>query len=213
MIRALYSSAAGMRSQETLLDVAANNISNVNTNGFKRSHVDFADLLYANVRLAGAEVASGQQLPVGLQIGSGARAMGTTKLFKPGPLQETGGSTDVAIEGSGFFKVLLPNGEFRYTRDGALHPDAAGRLVTGDGLLLDGGITIPADVNESSLTIGADGTVSATQNGALVTIGQIQLYRFQNPAGLSSSGGNLFEASPASGQEFWNDRMLRSSRN
>ena len=116
MIRALYSSAAGMRTQETLLDVTANNISNVNTNGFKRSHVDFADLIYSNVRSAGAEVSSGQQLPIGLQIGSGARAMGTTKLFKPGSLEETGGSTDLAIEGNGFFKVLAAQ------RRVSLHP-------------------------------------------------------------------------------------------
>jgi flagellar basal-body rod protein FlgG len=201
MIRALYASASGMHAQETLLDVSANNISNVNTNGFKRSHVDFADLLYSTVRTAGAEVVSGQQLPVGLQIGSGARAVNTTKLFKPGALEETGGSTDIAIEGNGFFKVLMPDGSFRYTRDGAFHIDSQGRLVNGDGYLVDGGITIPSNVAESSVFIGPGGNVSAVQNGATVSIGQLQLFRFPNPAGLSSGGGNLMEATPASGQE------------
>ena len=201
MIRALYSSASGMKAQETLLDVTANNLANVNTNGFKRSHVDFADLIYSNVRQAGGELSVGQPAPVGLQIGSGARAVATTKLFTPGSIERTGNATDVAIEGSGFFKVTLPNGDFRYTRDGAFHPDATGQLVTGDGLPLDGGITVPNDVNLETLTIGADGTVSALQGGAISSLGQILLYRFPNPAGLSSEGGNLYSATSASGDE------------
>jgi flagellar basal-body rod protein FlgG len=201
MIRALYSSATGMKAQETLLDVTANNLANVNTNGFKRSNVDFADLLYTSVRQPGADQFAGQASPIGLQIGSGARAVGTTKLFTPGSIEQTGNSTDIAIEGFGFFKILLPSGEFRYTRDGAFHPDNNGRLVTADGYALDGNITIPADISPTQVTIGIDGTVAALQGGLPQTIGNIQLVRFPNPAGLSSEGNNLYAASPASGQE------------
>lgn len=202
MIRALYSSATGMKAQEILLDVTANNLANVNTNGFKRSHVDFADLLYSTLRQAGAEEAVGQPSPIGLQIGSGSRAVGTTKLFSPGSLEQTGNSTDLAIEGNGFFKVTLPNGDFRYTRDGAFHPDNNGRLVTGDGLLLDGPITVPVDVDVTSVAVGLDGTVTAVQGNSILNLGTLQLYRFQNPAGLSSAGGNLFASTPASGDEL-----------
>jgi flagellar basal-body rod protein FlgG len=201
MIRALYSSATGMKAQETLLDVTANNLANVNTNGFKRSHVDFADLLYSAVRQPGGEVSEGQNAPVGLEIGSGARAVATTKLFTSGSLDRTGNSTDVAIEGSGFFKLTLADGSFRYTRDGAFHPDATGQLVSGDGLPLDGGITIEAGINLDSVTIGVDGTVSAVRDGQNTNLGRIQLFRFPNPAGLSSVGGNLYAANEASGAE------------
>ena len=202
MIRALYSSATGMKAQETLLDVTANNLANVNTNGFKRSHVDFADLLYSQLRQAGGEIYDGLQTPVGLEIGSGARAVATTKLFTAGSPEQTGNATDIAIEGSGFFRVELPDGTARYTRDGAFHPDANGRLVTGDGLPLDGNITIPQDVNLDTLTIGLDGTVSAGTGDQQSNLGQIQLYRFPNPAGLSSQGGNQYAATQASGTEI-----------
>ena len=199
MIRALYSSATGMKAQETLLDVTANNLANVNTNGFKRSHVDFADLLYSVGRQAGGEVAIGQPAPVGLEIGSGSRAVATTKLFTPGTLQNTGNATDVAIEGSGFFQVQLANGEFRYTRDGAFHPDATGQLVTGDGLLLSDGITIPNGTNADTMSIGRDGAVTVGTGDNQTTLSPITLYRFPNPAGLRSEGGNLFAATVASG--------------
>ena len=128
--------------------------------------------------------------------------MGTTKLFSPGSLEQTGNATDLAIEGTGFFKVLLPNGDFRYTRDGAFHPDHTGRLVTGDGLVLDGGITLPNGVDVDSISVGRDGTVSAVQGENSTNLGTLQLYRFQNPAGLSSAGGNLYAATPASGPEL-----------
>jgi len=119
MLRAFFASATGMRAQEMLIDNTANNLANVNTTGFKRSNLDFADLMYATYRAPGGEVFTGQPAPIGLQIGSGARAKGTTKLFTPGVLQETSNRTDLAIEGEGFFKVLLPNGDQRYTREGS----------------------------------------------------------------------------------------------
>lgn len=201
MIRALYSSATGMKAQELLLDVTANNLANVNTNGFKRSHVDFADLLYANLRAAGDD-SSGSPSPIGLQIGNGSRAVGTTKLFTPGTMQQTSSMTDIAIEGEGFFKVTLPGGDTAYSRDGAFHPNVEGKLVNGDGYILDGDITMPQDVDAGGLDIGTTGTVTALVNGQIQTVGNIELFRFQNPAGLSSEGGNLFAISPASGPEI-----------
>ncbi|MCA9188464.1 MAG: flagellar basal-body rod protein FlgG [Pirellulaceae bacterium] len=197
MLRALYSSATGMKAQETLLDVTANNLANVNTTGFKRSHVNFADLLYATVRQAGAQSAAGQQIPVGLQIGSGARAVATTKLFTPGTPQQTGNNLDVAIEGDGFFQIQMPSGEIRYTRDGSFHMDSAGNLVNADGYLLQPGITISPDA--TAITILPDGTVSTNVNGVETPVGQIDLARFINPAGLSSTGGNLYAQTTASG--------------
>ncbi len=142
MLRALYTSATGMRAQEMLIDNTANNIANVNTNGFKRSQLDFADLLYSTFKAAGTEVAAGQPTPTGLQIGSGVRSVGTTKVFSPGTFAQTGNPLDVGIEGDGFFKVTLPNGEARYTRDGTFRTDSTGRFVTGDGYLLDSAVTI-----------------------------------------------------------------------
>jgi len=205
MLRALYTSATGMKAQEALMDVTANNIANVNTTGFKRSQVNFADLLYSTSRAAGTEVATGQVSPTGLQIGSGVRVVGTTKSFANGVPEQTGNPLDLAIEGDGFLKVKLPNGEFRYTRDGSLKMDATGQIVTADGYLLDPAITIPDTISLSKLTIGTDGTISGITSGATnssVTVGQIQLARFLNPAGLSSEGGNLYAATPASGQEL-----------
>jgi flagellar basal-body rod protein FlgG len=183
-----------------MIDNTANNLANVNTNGFKRSQLDFADLQYTIQRSAGTEVAVGQPAPIGVEIGSGVRAMGTTKVFTPGVLEDTGNATDMAIEGDGFFKVLLSTGEERFTRDGAFHTDANGTLVNGDGYVLEGNITIPDGVPPSSVRIGSDGTVSGIQNGAITQLGQIQLYSFRNPAGLTSEGGNLYIVTPASGE-------------
>lgn len=200
MLRAFFTSATGMRAQELMIDNTANNLANVNTTGFKRSLMDFADLQYTTQRPPGAEVAVGQPTPVGVEIGSGVRVLGTTKVFTPGVPTETGNATDMAIEGDGFFKVLNAVGDERYTRDGAFHRDRDGTLVTGDGYVLEGGITIPPDIPASNVQIGSDGTVSAIQpDGSLAKIGQIQLYTFQNPAGLSSEGGNLYAITPASG--------------
>ena len=200
MLRAFFASATGMRAQEMLIDNTANNLANVNTTGFKRSNLDFADLMYATHSAPGGEIFTGQPSPIGLQIGSGARAKGTTKLFTPGVLQETRNPTDLAIEGDGFFKVLLPNGDERYTRDGSFQRDPNGALVTADGIPLADPVTIPLDAK--NITIGLDGTVSVEQNGATAAVGQIQLYRFANPAGLSSEGNNLYAANAASGAEL-----------
>lgn len=202
MLRALYTSATGMKAQEQLIDVTANNLANVNTTGFKRSHVNFADLIYSTLEQPGTDIATGQIAPTGLQIGSGVRAAGTMKIFNPGVIEQTGNAFDLAIEGDGFLPVRLPNGELRYTRDGALRLDQNGRLVTADGYLLDPPITIPADLALTKINIGADGTISgptSTDTAASINVGQLQLATFLNPAGLSSEGGNLYAETPASG--------------
>jgi flagellar basal-body rod protein FlgG len=198
MIRALYSSATGMKAQEMLIDVTANNLANVNTNGFKRSQMDFADLLYSRAQEAGSPTGAGQTRPIGLELGSGVRPVGTTKLFTPGTFEQTGNPTDMAIEGDGFFRITV-NGETRYTRDGAFRTNAEGSLSTGDGYLLADGIQIPQGA--TSISVGANGTVSATVNGTPQEIGQISLARFLNPAGLNSEGSNLYSVTAASGDE------------
>lgn len=200
MLRAFFTSATGMRAQELMIDNTANNLANVSTQGFKRSQIDFADLLYAAERSAGTEVAAGQQVPVGLEIGSGVRAIGTTKVFTPGAQRETGNFTDVMIQGEGFFGVRLPNGQLRYTRDGAFSLNREGLFVTKEGYALEGAtVQIDTSVSPDSVTISADGRVTGLSDGTLAQLGDIQLYRFINPAGLSSEGGNLYSETPASG--------------
>ncbi len=199
MLRAFFSSATGMRAQEVLIDNTANNLANLNTTGFKRQQVDFADLLYSTTRQAGAEVASGQITPVGLQIGSGVRVLSTSKVFSQGNIENTGITTDVAIEGDGFFKVLLPSDEERFTRDGSFRLDHNGLLVNGDGFIVDGGITIPDGVSTSGIAIGVDGSVSVMVDGVNQQLGTIPVYRFRNPMGLHNEGGNLYSQTPASG--------------
>ncbi|MEZ6130982.1 MAG: flagellar basal-body rod protein FlgG [Planctomycetaceae bacterium] len=204
MLRALYTSAAGMKAQELQIDNTANNLANVNTTGFKRSHLDFADLLYTTLEQAGTNKSAGQVTPTGLQVGSGVRAVGTAKIFTPGSQEQTGSTLDAAIEGDGFFKVLLPSGEARYTRAGSFRIDGTGQLVTSDGLPLSDGVTIQDGISLTRLSIGSDGTVTGVTAGtpdSTVQLGQIQLYRFINPAGLSSEGGNLYAATAASGAE------------
>jgi flagellar basal-body rod protein FlgG len=200
MIRALYTSATGMNAQTISLDNTANNIANVNTIGYKRGEISFQDLLYYNQQAPGGTAAQGLQVPIGIQIGSGTRVSGITKIFTPGALLNTQNPLDVAIEGDGFFQVLLPNGEIRYTRDGAFRINAQGSLVTSDGFLVSPQITIPPQA--VSISIGSDGTVSVQNAGALNTttvVGQLTLVRFQNPAGLSAEGRNLFAETASSG--------------
>jgi flagellar basal-body rod protein FlgG len=200
MIRALYTSATGMNAQTVNLDNTANNLANINTTGYKKSEVSFQDLLYYNQQTPGGATAQGLQLPTGIQIGSGTRVSGIVKIFTPGALTNTQNPLDVAIEGDGFFQVILPNGEIRYTRDGSFRVNAQGNLVTSDGFLVSPQITIPPQA--VSITIGSDGTVSVQNAGALNTatvVGQLTLVRFLNPAGLNAEGRNLFAETPASG--------------
>ncbi|MCI1191193.1 flagellar basal-body rod protein FlgG [Calidifontimicrobium sp. SYSU G02091] len=199
MIRSLWISKTGMEAQQTQLDTISHNLANVATNGFKKGHVVFEDLIYQNLRQAGAATGEQGMLPTGLQVGLGVRPVATSRTFTQGNLQQTGNNLDVAIKGNGFFQIQRADGSTAYTRDGAFQVNADGQLVTHAGDLVQPGITVPA--NALSLTIAADGTVSATvpNQPAPQVLGQLQLASFVNPAGLDPLGGNLFGETAASG--------------
>lgn len=197
MFRSLHVAATGMVAQETNLDTISNNLANANTTGYKRQDTQFEDLIYQTVRPAGP--GGGVGAPAGVQLGSGARVVATSRQFSQGAMQQTDNPLDVAIEGAGFLAVNRVNGDVAYTRAGALRLDAQGRLVNVEGLPLEPAINIPID--STNVTIGADGTVSATQAGqhTPTQLGQIQLVNFPNPAGLQAAGHNLFTLTGASG--------------
>ena len=197
MLRAFSTAATGMDAQQTMVDVIAHNLANVNTNGFKRSQVNFQDLLYLKMRQADREVSSGVTAPSGLEVGNGVKIASTARVFSPGELESSGNDLDMAIQGEGFFQVTLPNGELRYTRDGAFQRDANGYIVTANGYQLSPGITIPSD--SISIDIGADGTVTAQTPAGVQVVGMVELYRFPNPAGLTAEGENLYRETQASG--------------
>ena len=199
MIRSLWIARTGLDAQQTQLDVISNNLANVSTNGFKCGRAVFEDLLYQTLRQPGAQSSQQTQIPSGLQLGTGARPVSTARIFTQGNLQKTDNSLDVAVQGNGFFQVLLPDGTTGYTRDGSFQKDNQGQIVTADGYPVQPNITIPA--NALTVSIGTDGTVSITQSGTAATtqIGSIQLATFINPGGLQSIGQNLFLETAASG--------------
>lgn len=199
MNRSLWIAKTGMEGQQAKLDSIANNLANVGTNGFKRGGVVFEDLMYDNLRQAGAATGEQGTLPTGLQVGLGSRVAASTRNYAQGNLQNTGNHLDLAIKGAGFFQVQLPDGSTGYTRDGAFQLDPNGQVVTAAGHPLQPGLTVPA--NAQSVTIAADGTVSVTLAGeaAPQQIGQLQLATFVNPAGLDPRGQNLFAETAASG--------------
>jgi len=198
MMRAFSTAATGMTAQEMLVNVIANNLANINTTGFKRSQIDFQDLLYEKLRESGTEVASGITSPGGLEVGNGVRAASTTRVYTTGEFENTGRKLDIAIRGDGFLQVTLPNGDIRYTRDGALQINADGQLVTTTGYPIQPAITVPTDA--VSIDIGKDGGVNVTDaTGTISVVGTIELVRFPNPSGLSSEGDNLLAQTEASG--------------
>jgi flagellar basal-body rod protein FlgG len=199
-MRALWTAATGMQAKQLDIDVIANNLANINTTGFKKSRVDFQDLMYQTVRVKGAPNTQETQIPTGIEVGLGVRPAAVQKLFFPGDAYETGNPLDIAIEGDGFFQVLLADGTIGYTRDGSFKLDAQGRIVTSDGFPLEPPITVPQDAE--SITIGQDGTVTAKIAGETEPqeLGVIELARFINPAGLQSIGRNLYVATVASGE-------------
>lgn len=199
MIRSLWISKTGLDAQQTQMDVTANNLANVSTNGFKRSRAVFEDLLYQTLRQPGAQSSQQTQLPSGLQIGTGVRPVATERIFTQGNLQQTSNPLDVAVQGNGFFQVQMPDGSAAYTRDGAFQVNAQGQLVTASGFAVQPAITVPA--NALSITIARDGTVSVVQAGVTnpTQIGALQLSSFINPAGLQSKGENLYVETAASG--------------
>lgn len=200
MIRALYSAASGMNAQQMNVDNIANNLANANTTGYKARRTQFQDLIYQSQIQVGA--ASGQQtiVPSGLQVGLGTRPSANEIVFTQGSFSQTGNPLDVVIQGSGFFQVKMPSGDLAYTRDGSFQLDKNGNVVDSSGNPIEPQITLPPQAQ--NVTIAADGTVSYTQAGqtAAQTAGQIQLANFQNPAGLNSIGGNLYQQTDASGQ-------------
>lgn len=199
MIRSLWIARTGLDAQQTQLDVIANNLANVSTNGFKRARAVFSDLIYQNMRQAGSQSSQQTQVPAGLQLGTGVKPVSTARIFTQGNIQKTDNALDLAVQGNGFFQVLLPDGTTGYTRDGSFQKDSQGQLVTADGYPVQPNITLPA--NALTVSVGQDGTVSITQSGSAATtqVGSIQLATFINPAGLQSIGQNLFLETAASG--------------
>lgn len=198
MLRAFSTAATGMGAQQMIVDTIANNLANINTVGYKRTQVDFRDLMYIKLQEAGREEATGVIAPSGFEIGTGVSPASTLKVYTQGEMENTTRSLDLAIEGDGFFQVTTPNGT-RYTRDGALRTNAQGQLVTSTGYTLEPSITIPSDAR--AISIGKDGTVTvfAGSSNTGSNVGTISLVRFANASGLSNEGGNLVSETPASG--------------
>ena len=199
MDASLWVAKTGLDAQQTRMNVISNNLANVNTTGFKRDRAVFEDLLYQNIRQAGGQTGADTQAATGFQLGTGVRVMATEKIVAQGNMQTTENSLDIAIAGDGYFQIAQADGTIAYTRDGNFNLDNAGQIVTSSGQLLQPAITVPA--NASSVTIGQDGTVSVElqAGGGAQVLGQIQLARFINSAGLQSMGQNLLKETPASG--------------
>ncbi len=199
MMRGLFTAAAGMHGMSFMVDNIANNLANANTFGYKRTRVDFQDLLYQTIKPAGTRSYSTNRLPTGIQIGHGVRVAGTRRVFTEGSFRGTENPLDVAIAGKGFFQVQMPDGSAGYTRDGAFNLDENGNIVTSDGFLLDPPVQIPPEA--TAINISEEGIVSViTQPGnQTVEQGNIQLTNFVNPAGLMAVGKNVFVETEASG--------------
>lgn len=195
MERALWSAVTGMRAQEMSLDVISNNLANVNTTAFKNSRVRFQDMLYESLVIPGAAGADGEV--VGVQVGHGTRVAGVTRGFQQGALVETGKALDFAVEGQGFFEILLPDGQSAFTRDGNFAVNAAGEIVTSDGYRVVGIDSI--DTGTTEITISRDGSFTAIVNGTSVEKGRVTISRFLNPEGLRSLGQNLYQETESSG--------------
>jgi len=199
-MQALHTAATGMAAQELNVQVISNNIANLRTTGFKRQTAAFQDLIYEHLRRVGAQSSDqGTILPVGVDIGGGVKTVGTPRSMTQGTLSQTGNDLDLAVTGDGFFKILMPDGSYQYTRDGTFQMDNQGRIVTAQGNPVQPTITIPQ--NASGITVNMQGQVSVTLPGqsSSTIIGQISLTRFINKAGLQSIGDNLFVETPASG--------------
>lgn len=199
MFSSLWVAKTGLDAQQTRMDVVSHNLANANTTGFKSSRASFQDLVYQNLRQPGGQTTEQTNAPSGLMLGTGVRVVGNEKLFTQGNIEQTGNSLDLAIQGRGFLQVTMPDGTIAYTRDGSLHMDQNGQVVTANGYAIDPAITVPA--NAQSITIGSDGTVSITLPGqaAPQQIGTVQLADFINPAGLQPNGDNLYLETASSG--------------
>lgn len=203
MIRSLRTAATGMYGEELVVDVISNNLANINTTGFKKSKVEFQDLLYQTIQNPGVTNRGNSAPTSEIQIGHGTKAVSVLKIFSQGDVSPTNNPLDLAIDGEGFFKLQMPDGRITYTRDGTFKISADGRLVTSDGYLLDPGISLPE--NTSGVNISSDGVISAKVVGETEPeiVGQLELAKFVNPAGLKNIGRNLFEETAASGQPLF----------
>ncbi len=199
MNQALWIAKTGLDAQQTRMSVISNNLANVNTTGFKQDRAVFEDLLYQTVRQPGAQSSGNTQLPSGLLVGTGVRTVATEKLHTQGNIVQTGNALDMAIQGRGFFQILMPDGALSYTRDGTFQIDSTGQMVMSNGYPLEPAITIPTDAQ--SVTIGSDGSVSVVQAGQTspTVVGNVQLADFVNPTGLQAIGENLYKETGASG--------------
>jgi flagellar basal-body rod protein FlgG len=199
MLRAMYTAASGMEAQQLNIDNIAHNLANVNTSGYKVRRAQFQDLLYQNIRQAGASNTATTEIPVGTQIGLGTKLAATEIIFSQGDFASTENPLDIVIEGQGFFQVLMPNGQIAYTRNGNFHQNRDGNVVTSDGDLLNDQISIPED--HTSISVGKDGTVTVTTAGETEpqTVGRIELALFRNPSGLEPIGKSLLLPTLASG--------------
>ena len=199
MIRALWTAATGMETQQLNMDVIANNLANVNSSGFKKSRADFQDILYQTAKLPGTTSGTGSETPTGVQVGLGSRVASVQKVFTVGDIRKTESELDIAIEGQGFLQITQPNGDLAYTRAGALKKDSTGRLTTPEGYSLYPEIVIPS--NASSVSISENGSVEVMLDGQNIPseVGTIELARFSNPAGLKSIGRSLFTETLATG--------------
>ena len=199
-MRALSIAATGMAAQQTNVETIANNLANMNTTGFKQQRAEFQDLLYQNVQTTGAQPSDqGTYAPNGIQIGAGVRTAAIYRITTQGDLQSTGNPYDVAVQGPGYFRIQQADGTDAYTRSGNFSLSPQGQLVTQDGLVVQPGIAIPQ--NTLSVTINAQGQVNATVagNNTPQTVGQLELTRFPNEAGLNAIGNNMYLETPGSG--------------
>jgi flagellar basal-body rod protein FlgG len=201
MMRSLWTAASGMTGQQFNIDTISNNLSNVNTTGFKKNRADFEDLLYQTSRIAGTPATEQTTVPTGIQVGHGVKVAATQKMYEQGALQATSNVSDIAIQGEGFFRVLMLDGTYGYTRDGSFKIDSNGQLVSSNGYRVMPEVVLPEDFVRNSLTISQDGRITVKVAGSddPVDVGQMELFRFVNPAGLKAVGENLVKVTNASG--------------
>ena len=203
MVRSLWTGASGMIGQQANIDTISNNLANVNTSGFRRMRADFEDLIYQTVKTAGSPATENTVIPVGIQMGHGVKLAGTQREFTQGNLQNTGVVTDMAITGDGFFRIQMFDGSWAYTRDGNFQVDPTGRMVTNNGYWLQPDIIMPENFLPESIAVTQDGRVTVIVpeiDDEPIQVGQIDLFRFPNPVGLTALGENLFRVTGASGE-------------
>ena len=203
MVRSLWTGASGMIGQQANIDTISNNLANVNTAGYKKMRADFEDLIYQTVKTAGTPATEDTVVTVGVQLGHGVKLADTQRVFGQGALQNTEVPTDMAIQGDGFFRVQMYDGSWAYTRNGNFKVDETGRMVTSNGYWLLPDVIMPENFLPDSITVSQDGRVSVKVpqiDDEPIEIGQIELYRFPNPVGLTAIGENLFKITNASGE-------------